>query len=116
MTSLLPISGPYLFYQLSQEINSLSKTNKTFDKNKITEKIASFLNSDDFIVFFLSFGEKYINPIIKLCETYEKSLFLKIFFPLLEELKKANFDNILKNAYKSQTSHSQWMYMQIFVF
>ena len=107
MTSLLPISGPYLFYQLSQEINSLSKTNKTFDKNKITEKIASFLNSDDFIVFFLSFGEKYINPIIKLCETYEKSLFLKIFFPLLEELKKANFDNILKKAEKSKNDKEE---------
>ena len=107
MTSLLPISGPYLVYQLSHEINNLSKTNKTFDKNKITEKIASFLNSDDFIIFFLSFGENYIFPIIKLCETYEKSLFLKIFFPLLEELKNANFDNKLKKAKKSENNKEE---------
>lgn len=107
MTSLLPISGPYLFYQLSHDINNLSKTNKTFDKNKITEKIASFLNSDDFIIFFLSFEEKYIIPIIKLCETCEKSLFLKIFFPLLEELKKANFDNKLKKAEESKNNKEE---------
>ena len=104
MTSLLPISGPYLFYQLSHDIINLSKSSETFDKNKITQKIASFLKSDDFIIFFQSFGEKYIIPIIKLCETCEKSLFLKIFFPLLEELKKANFDNKLKQAKKSKNN------------
>lgn len=86
-------SGLYILDKIYNEITELPK-----DKHieKIINILVDFFTSNEFILFCVKFDDIYLSLIIKICESYEKSLFLKILLPLLEKLKSRKFENQLK--------------------
>ena len=107
MSKLLAISGPYIFHKLLTDLQKLQENKNSFNPAEIIQKLTLFLNSDDFIPFYISFKEKYLSLIIELCERYEKYLFFKIIFPLLEELKRTDFGSQLKEAKQSKIKEEE---------
>lgn len=101
MSKLLSISGLYAFYKLQTDLQKLQENKNSFNPTKLIQKLTLFLKSDDFIPFYISFKEEYLSLIIKLCESCEKYLFFKIMFPLLEGLKRANFEIQIKKEKQS---------------
>ena len=80
----------------AEEINKLEKTKPDSYIQEIVSLLLSFTNSDDFIPFMLINKENILFNIFIMCELgkeKDKYLFIKILFPLLEELKKSNFDS-----------------------
>jgi len=80
----------------AEEINKLERTKPDSYIQEIVSLLLSFTNSDDFIPFMLINKENILFNIFIMCELgkeKDKYLFIKILFPLLEELKKSNFDS-----------------------
>ena len=87
-----------IIFNLYNKIDKLPKDNKY--KENLINILAEFFVTYDLIIFDLIFEKHILFLVIKICEAYEKSLFLKILLPLLEKLKSCKFENKLKKATK----------------
>lgn len=86
-----------IIFKLYNKIEKLPKDN---NKENLINILANFFVKNDLIIFDLIFEKHILFLVIKICEAYEKSLFLKILLPLLEKLKSCKFENKLKKATK----------------
>ena len=86
-----------IIFKLYNKIEKLPKDN---NKENLINILANFFVKNDLIIFDLIFEKHILFLAIKICEAYEKSLFLKILLPLLEKLKSCKFENKLKKATK----------------
>ena len=86
-----------IIFKLYNKIEKLPKDN---NKENLINILANFFVKNDLIIFDLIFEKHILFLVIKICEAYEKSLFLKILLPLLEKLKRCKFENKLKEATK----------------
>lgn len=91
--------------KIKEEILSLANNKPDNNFKAIIDKYVSFMSSNDFIPFCLVDEENFFFNIFDSCpESFQNNnnskdcLFLKILFPLLEELKKINFDEQLRHV------------------
>ena len=79
----------------AEEIKKLKKNKPNSYIQEILTFLLSFIKSDDFIPFMLINKENFLFNIFIMCEMgkeNDKYIFIKILFPLLEELKKSKFE------------------------
>ena len=80
----------YFYKDLYNEVDSSINNNTKLDIRKTVQQLTSLISSDKFL-FLLCLYELsnyiYFRDIIAMYEMKEKFLSLKIFFPLIEELK-----------------------------
>ena len=79
----------------AEEIKKLKKNKPNSYIQEILTLLLSFIKSDDFIPFMLINKENFLFNIFIMCEMgkeNDKYIFIKILFPLLEELKKSKFE------------------------
>lgn len=96
MGSALEIFG----FELYNEIKSIINKNSNSYKKEIIDALIPYFISDKFFAFGGGYKNDFLLLIIEMCEMNENLLFLKILFPLLEELKNKNFENQLKKLEK----------------
>ena len=94
------LNDMYIGFELFNKIENKIKEKSVSYKKEIVNELVSFLISDKFFACYGSFKEEYLSLLIRVCEINEKLLFLKILFPLLEELKKNKFENQLEKLEK----------------
>jgi len=78
----------------AEEIKKIIKDNPDSYIQKVITLLLSFIKSEDFIPFMLINRENFFFNIFIICELgkeKDKYIFIKILFPLLEELKKSKF-------------------------
>ena len=78
----------------AEEIKKSLRNNPNSYIQEVVTLFLSFIKSDDFIPFMLINRENFFFYIFIMCEVgkeNDKFLFIKILFPLLEELKKSKF-------------------------
>ena len=78
----------------AEEIKKIIKDNRDSYIQKVITLLLSFIKSEDFIPFMLINRENFFFNIFIICELgkeKDKYIFIKILFPLLEELKKSKF-------------------------
>ena len=78
----------------AEEIKKIIKDNPDSYIQKVVTLLLSFIKSEDFIPFMLINRENFFFNIFIICELgkeKDKYIFIKILFPLLEELKKSKF-------------------------
>ena len=81
-------------FKYVEEIKKLEKNKPNSYIQEIVSLLLSFINSEDFIPFVLINKENFFFNIFIMCEMgkeNDKYIFIKILFPLLEELKKSKF-------------------------
>ena len=95
-TSLSAISFKYMS-ETYDEIEKIEKNENDSYYKEIIDKLYTFFMSDNFI-FSCLYPELYesIFNIVSSCDSKEKYLFLKILFPLFEQLKQNNFEKQLE--------------------
>ena len=95
----LRIEQIYFYKDLYNEVDSSINNNTKLDIRKTVQQLTSLISSDKFLFLLsLEFGSILFYDIIAMYEMKEKFLSLKIFFPLIEELK--NQKSILTELYK----------------
>ena len=95
-------SSLYLAKDFYDEMESSLKNNTDLDIKKISEKLCSFCFSESFIPFiYCEFLFQFQN-FLSIFEMKEKFLSLKILIPLLEELKKKNFEKHIETIIKNK--------------
>jgi len=92
----------YMIIDLYNEVDISIKNNSNLNINDVVKHLSSFCFSEKLIPYL---GSKEFHifafyDIISLYEMKEKFLSFKIFFPLFEELKNLNFENIIKEIKK----------------
>ena len=97
-----------IYKPYEEELESLTKNKNDLYYENIIDKLSDFLMSKEFIhlLFFSkeieieekkSFDILYVLIfIVRLIDSFEKNLFIKCLFPLLEKLKIKHFENQLK--------------------
>jgi len=91
------------------EIEKIEKNESDSYYKEITDKLCSFFMSDNFLFSTLYSTEFFfvsIYNLIAICDSKEKFLFFKILFPLLDQLKKNNFENQLEKLRNSEDKFS----------
>ena len=110
---------------LDDEIEQIIKNKSDSYYEEIVDKLSLFMMSDNFVYLLTlskendkedEFGIWYgLLDIVKICESNEKYLFLKCFFPLLEKLKINNFENQLKKIINNMNINKETLNLsQIF--
>ena len=87
------------------EFKSIVKGKNELNIKELCNQLQSFALSEHLIPFIYFDKELYKNEnlfifFVKLYESKEKYLSIKVFLNLLEELKKMKFDEQIKNIYK----------------
>ena len=80
----------------AEEIKKLERNKPDSYIQEIYTLLLSFIKSEDFIPFMLINKENFFFNIFIMCEMgkeNDKYIFIKILFPLLEELKKSKFED-----------------------
>ena len=97
----------YIYINFFNELNS-SIFNQADIKNLI-KKLLSFISSEKFIPYLIAeenFKETMpLSGFIYLFETVGKYFSIKIFFNLLEEMKKEKFDDKIKEIYSQRKNN-----------
>lgn len=101
--------GNYKLFKIFCEIKDIMKKESNIDIKTIIHNLALFINSDDFISYSLFDGDKPLSIIDENLESIENNFFLKIFFPLLEELKKLEFEQKMKLFSLSEEKKKEYL-------
>ena len=84
----LSIEQIYFYKDLYNEVDSSINNNTKLDIRKTVQQLTSLISSDKFLFLLsLEWSSILFMDIIAMYEMKEKFLSLKIFFPLIEELK-----------------------------
>ena len=98
-TELLNKQITYItIFKYAEEIKKIERDKPDSYIQEVIKLLLSFIKSDDFTPFFLVNKENFFFNFFIMCELgkeKDKYLFIKILFPLLEELKKSQFEHKL---------------------
>ena len=88
-------------FKYAEKIKTLEMKKSDSNTQEILALFLSYIKSEDFTPFIIINKEKFLFNFFIICEfgkENDKFIFIKILFPLLEELKNSNFESLLWNA------------------
>ena len=100
----------FTIIKYADEIKKLEMNKPDSYLQEIVTLLLSFIKSEDFIPFMLINKENYLFNIFIMCEMGKQNdnfIFIKILFPLLEELKKSKFEDLLFEVNKKKKNEQK---------